>query len=108
MPPDLLISRYIFAIGNVVLKIDPQEQWIAELQAWFLKAMLLCRIMILKIAQNELEPDQSPLDPVREYTLYDLVLLLDADYTNINWIGLWATVASLVLICLASLFIPGH
>jgi hypothetical protein len=88
--------------------MDPNEQWIQETQAWFQKAMLLVRVLILKIAQNELAPGQLPLNPIREYSLCDLILLLDGDYINIDWIGMWITLAVLIIICIASSFVPGE
>jgi hypothetical protein len=77
-----------------VLNVDPNELWVQEVQAWFQKAMLLVRVLILKIAQNKLAPGQLPLNPVREYSLCDLVLLLDGDYISIDWIGIWIAFAS--------------
>ena len=78
--------------------MDPNEQWIQEDQAWFVKAMLLVRVRMLKIVQNSLAPEQIPLNPIREYSLCDLVLLRDGDHLNIDGVGSLITLALFIFL----------
>lgn len=78
--------------------MDPNEKWIQEEQAWFVKAMLLVRVRMLKIVQNYLAPEQIPLNPIREYSLCDLVLLRDGDYLNIDGVGSLITLALFIFL----------
>jgi len=107
-PPDFLVSRVKYTSFDIVLKMDPNEQWIQEVQAWFVKAMLLVRVRMLKIVQNDLAPGQIPLNPIREYSLCDLVLLHDGDYVNIDGVGSLITLALFIFLFLGSYFVPGE
>jgi hypothetical protein len=37
-----------------------------------------------------------------KYSLCDRILFIDADFTNINWIGMWITVVVLLVFCAIS------
>jgi hypothetical protein len=79
-----------------------KEPWVVEVETWFMKAFLSG---ILSIQDGALYAVQD-LDPgfsseyIREWKLCGRILFHNEDFTNINWIGLWITILSLILICL--------
>lgn len=41
----------------------------------------------------------------REYSSCDRILFRNPNYTNINWVGLWVTIISLSVLCIASFIV---
>ena len=86
------------------LSWNTQDQWITEVETWFMKAVL-DRIPHAKNgARFSLASDEDfrSLPLGSQYSLCGRVLFRHGNYTNINWIGLWATTSSLLLICIIS------
>jgi hypothetical protein len=83
------------------LEVD-REPWVAEVETWFMKSFLSGVLIIQDgslFALEDLDPAFS-LEYIREWKLCGGVLFHNGDFTNINWIGLWVTAASLTLIYL--------
>lgn len=79
-----------------------REPWVAEVETWFMKSFLSGILSIQDGSLFTIEDLDSALSPeyIREWKLCGRVLLHDGDFTNVNWIGLWVTAATLTLICL--------
>jgi hypothetical protein len=84
--------------------INPEEQWVTEVDLWFMKSILDAILFVQYGAQFHIK-DITPEFPMwlkKEISLCARILFRDGDHTNINWIGFWATTGSTILICLVS------
>jgi hypothetical protein len=81
---------------------DYREQWVMEVETWFIKAILGAIFQIQDTALYSVRKIDSSFSDkyIREWSLCGRILFRDGDYININWIGFWATVGSLTLLCL--------
>jgi hypothetical protein len=90
------------AFNPIQRLVDNKEQWVLEAETWFIKAFL-GGIFLVQDAIfwnfKDFEPGFSE-KYIREWSLCGRVLLRDGNYTNVNWIGFWATTATLTLISL--------
>ncbi|KAE9374249.1 hypothetical protein N431DRAFT_533029 [Stipitochalara longipes BDJ] len=79
-----------------------REQWVAEVETWFMKSSLSGILTVQDGSIFTIEDLDSAFSPeyIRELKLCGCILLHDGDFTNINWIGLWVMTATLTLICL--------
>jgi hypothetical protein len=85
-------------------RFNRREQWVTEVETWFKKGILETLLYFQRATQNQLkefEPSAS-MDFRRKFSLCGRILFRDGDYTNINWLGLWVTTASLSVICFVS------
>jgi len=75
------------------------EQWVMEVETWFMKAYLSGILAIQDGALFALSDVDSGFSPeyIREWKLCGRILFHNQDFTNINWIGFWITNVSLVL-----------
>jgi hypothetical protein len=75
------------------------EQWIIEVETWFMKAYLSGILTIQDGALFALSDIDSGFSPeyIREWQLCGRILFHNQDFTNINWIGFWITNVSLLL-----------
>jgi len=79
-----------------------REPWVVEVETWFMKAFLSGVLSIQNgalYAILDFDPGFSS-EYIREWKLCGRILFHSKDFTNINWIGLWITTVSLILICL--------
>jgi hypothetical protein len=104
LPNPLLVKPLVldpFRI-SMIRNIDTERQWISELSALFNKARYWQKITTLAIVRNTLNrKNNTPFD-LGKYSLCDKILFIDADFTNINWIGMWITVGVLLLLWIIS------
>jgi hypothetical protein len=97
----MLISS-LFRDGDVVLDLnDYEEQWILEVQAWFITAFLNARYSLLQIVRR-VGPKRTGDEAERMLKLCHSVLFQNNDYININFISLLACTSILLLICAVS------
>jgi hypothetical protein len=98
--------RYAFNRQEIKMG-NSTEEWMEEVELWFMKTILQS-ILTTQTGALYALMDRKSLPPwfSGHHSLCDRILFRDADYTNINWIGLWAVISSLALICLISL--PGR
>lgn len=101
----LLASQYRSL--EVVRYIDPKEQWIAEVTAWFETAFLQIRYGEFNLLMTDRPPDQIP-DEFRNMTevfrdVCNRIIFLDGNHTNISFIQLLAILACFMLISLVSI-----
>jgi hypothetical protein len=84
--------------------IHNREQWVTEIETWFMKGILEAFITIQNGALSNVKPYKPGIDMdfEREFSLCARILFREGAYTNINWIGLWATTATLIVICTMS------
>jgi hypothetical protein len=92
---------------------DNKEQWIVEVETWFMKALLSGILAIQDGAlYSLLDPDPGFSDAyLREWKLCGRILFHSPDFTNINWLGLWTTIiAATVIVLVGGLvnMIPDH
>jgi hypothetical protein len=92
---------------EVVPEIDPQNQWILEVQSWFELAFLRYRFMILGSVEDygphEIGGD-PPGGPLFSHTwICNRALFLNGNFTNISFWGFLASTAALFLICVLSI-----
>lgn len=82
----------------------PDEQWHWEVRSWFELSFLITKFSLFASVQGVNNTSRYPDDHFR-YTdwICSQVLLLDDNYTNVNFIGLMATFAGLLMLCLLSL-----
>jgi hypothetical protein len=75
------------------------EQWVLEVETWFMKAYLSGILTTQDGALFTFEHVGSGFSPeyIREWRLCGRILFHNQDFTNIDWIGFWITGASLVL-----------
>jgi hypothetical protein len=69
------------------------EEWIIEVETWFMKAYLSGILTVqdgAMFAKPNLTIGLSP-EYIRKWKLCGRVLFHNQDFTNINWIGLWIT-----------------
>jgi hypothetical protein len=79
-----------------------REPWVVEVETWFMKAFLSGILSIQDgalYAILDFDPGFSS-EYIREWKSCGRILFHNGDFTNINWIGLWITTVSLILICL--------
>ena len=81
---------------------DPLEQWIREVEFWFIRALLGGIFVVQNRARYRHDDIKNISKEVFESSLCDRVLFRHKDYTNINWIGLCASTTTLISICLVS------
>jgi hypothetical protein len=96
----MLISS-LFRDGDVVLDLKHKEQWVLEVQAWFITAFLNARYSLLQIVRRD-GPKRTGNEPKPMLKLCDSVLFQNNDYTNIDFISLLACTSVLLLICVVS------
>jgi hypothetical protein len=91
--------------GDMVKVIsNTEEQWITEVETWFMNGILDTIIYIQNGVQVPLTDNYAQFfgPGVRENSFCTRILFRDGNHTNINWLGFWATTASLIFICLSS------
>jgi hypothetical protein len=74
---------------GMIYNIDNARQWILELDALFSKAMAWQKMRTLSIINNDNDYSNNTLRPPGEpsaASLCDKILLINGDYTNINWL----------------------
>jgi hypothetical protein len=82
--------------GLFVEFIDPKEQWIKEVQAWFVTGFLYSRYSLLQVVRkNGTEETEDGLEETRK--ICRLVLFQSSSYTNVDLIGLLVSVTALLL-----------
>jgi hypothetical protein len=83
---------------------SPFKQWHWEVQSWFEMAFLTVKFSILASVNGEKENSTWSYNPFSNTSwICDKLLFLDDDSTNINFIGLIATLSSLLVVYLASI-----
>ncbi|PMD29349.1 hypothetical protein L207DRAFT_538952 [Hyaloscypha variabilis F] len=90
---------------GVIRNIDSARQWILELDALFSKAVVWQKMRTLSFINNDNDYSNNTLLPPGKpfvASLCDRILLINGDYTNINWIGIWIPIVFLLLLCLIS------
>jgi hypothetical protein len=94
----------IYRLSEVVPYINPTEQWVSEVQAWFETAFLRARFTMLSVVQRAGPRTKQPdLDEAVDPTyLCDRILFLDDNYTNVDFLGLMATLSALLILCAIS------
>jgi hypothetical protein len=97
-----LIGLYGLNPIQVQRPIDTREQWVLEVETWFMKSLLggIFRVQDASFWTFQDFDSKFSEKYVRDWSLCGRVLLRDGDHTNINWIGFWVTTAALTLICL--------
>ena len=101
-----LIEPSSFLSNNHWLS-DWNEQWTIEVEAWFMKAFLSGILAIQDgalYALTDVDPKFST-EYLKEWRLCSRILFHNSNFTNINWIGLWTTIAFLILLCLTCHFV---
>ena len=101
------------SLPEVVWDVNATHQWLLELDALFTKAVLWQKILTLAVAQggNDLS-NQTRVAPdtMSEKTnLCDRIILVNGDYTNIDWVWMWVLIGTLALLCIisyAGIYIP--
>jgi len=97
----MLIST-LFRDGDVVLDLkDYTEQWILEVQAWFITAFLNARYSLLQIVRRD-GPKRTGNEPEHMLKLCHIVLFQNNDYINIDFVRLLVCTSVLLLICAVS------
>lgn len=96
-----LTRRKSIAENSRWIENDP-EQWITEVETWFMKAYLSGILGIQDGALYALLDPSSGFSSayVREWKLCGRILFHNGAFTNINWIGIWVTVACLIFVIL--------
>lgn len=87
---------------SMITNINAKSQWISELAALFNKAGYWQKINFLAIVRNSLDRENSTPMDLGKYSLCDRILFIDADFTNINWIGMWITLVVMLVLCVIS------
>jgi hypothetical protein len=90
---------------GMIYNIDSARQWILELDALFSKAMVWQKMRTLSIIDNDNDYSNNTLlapGKPSAASLCDRILLIDGDYTNISWLGIWIMISILLLLCLIS------
>ena len=85
---------------------DDKEQWIIEVETWFMKALLGGILAIQDGALYTLRDLDSGFSEAYlcEWKLCGRILFHSPDFTNINWLGLWTTIiASTVIVLVGAL-----
>jgi hypothetical protein len=81
-----------------IFKNSSKEQWHWEVQSWFEMSFLTAKFAFLASVQGT----QNPSTPSSTKWICDKLLFLDNNPTNINFIGLMATLSGLLVLCLFS------
>ena len=109
LPRPVLLAPYQYSNltgAGILRNIDPKRQWIFDLEALFTKANYWRKIQMLAIAQNGFIPENSRLPPplslMKRKSLCNRIIFRDSGYVTIDWIGLCATILSLLVVCLLS------
>ena len=91
------------------LPIDKREHWILLVETWFMKARLEGILRVQGAARFKVPLNHAlgthlafKKDFGKEYLSCHRILFRNANYTNINWIGLWVITGLLVILCIAS------
>jgi hypothetical protein len=88
-----------------------KEAWVAEVHTWFMKNILESIMTLQMGGRHEMRRSfehhtsnhsGSNGPPGAEHSSCDRILFRNSDYTNINWVGLWLTIALLSLLCISS------
>jgi len=90
---------------GMIYNIDSARQWILELDALFSKAMVWQRMRTFSIINNNNDYSNSTLLPPGKPSAASLcgrILLINGDYTNISWPGIWIMIGILLMLCLIS------
>jgi len=90
---------------GVIRDIDSARQWILELDALFSKAVVWQKMRTLSIIDNDNDYSNNTLllpGKLSAASLCDRILLINGDYTNINWLGILILIAFLLLLWLIS------
>lgn len=81
-----------------------KEQWHREVQSWFELSFLTAKFTLLASVQGAKGQSAAPEDHFSDTSwICDKLLFLDNNPTNINFIGLMATLSGLLVLCLISL-----
>ena len=96
-----LIRQKDIIVENRVLD-HYEEQWMIEVETWFMKAYLTGILSIQDAALfSILDLDSRfSLEYGQKWKLCSRILFHNNNFTNINWIGFWVTTASLTFLCL--------
>jgi hypothetical protein len=98
--PGMLLTS-LTRMHDIVDNINPSEQWITEVHAWFVTAFITARYNFMHIVTRD-NVKRAKDTPAAMVKICGIVLFQSSGYTNINFIGLLATVLSLLLICAGS------
>jgi hypothetical protein len=98
--PGMLLTSLIRQ-KDTVDYINLSEQWVEEVQAWFLTAFITARYNLMLIVTRD-DTKRAKNAPAAMVKICGLVLFQSNGYTNINFIGLLASISSLLLICAVS------
>jgi hypothetical protein len=103
LPNPLLAKPTVLDLHGiaVIWDINTERQWIKELAALFNKALYWQKILTLAVVQNALDRKNNT-PHLWNFAICDKILIVNADFTNINWIGMWITVGLLILVCIIS------
>lgn len=82
--------------NNVFIPIDPLDQWAWDVRAWFESSFLMIRQSLLIHVTGV--PTPWPKSPGVREKLCGRILLLDGDYTNINFSGFVLTLAAVAVV----------
>lgn len=101
------------SLPQAVWDVDATHQWLLELNALFTKAVLRQKILMLAVVQGENDlSNQTRVAPgtmSEKTSLCDRIILVDGDYTNIDWVWMWVLIDTLALLCIisyADIYIP--
>lgn len=89
---------------ETIFRNSPKEQWHREVQSWFELSFLTAKFALLASVQGAKGQSAAPEDHFSNTSwICDKLLFLDNNPTNINFIGLMATLSGLLVLCLISL-----
>jgi hypothetical protein len=101
------------ALPQAVWDVNATHQWLLELDALFTKAVLWQKILMLDVVQGERDlSNQTRVAPgtmSEKTSLCNRIILVDGDYTNIDWLWMWVLIGTLALLCIisyAEIYIP--
>lgn len=90
--------------AGILHNINPERQWIFELEALFTKASYWQKIQMLTIVHNRFIPENATLPSfgslMKRKSLCNRIIFRDSGYVVIDWIGLCATFLSLFVVFL--------
>lgn len=94
--PQILLTNAL-RIRDEIQYLDEKQQWIREVEALFITAFLNARYSLLQVVRRK-GPKRGNDTAEHMLTLCRTTLFRSSDYTNVNFIGLVATILALLLI----------
>jgi hypothetical protein len=97
-----LRQRKTLRMGNIRWLDSDTEQWVTEVETWFMKAYLSGILTIQDGAMFALPNVDAGFSPeyMRDWRLCGRILFHNQDFTNINWVGFFITIAACILVIL--------